>query len=64
MTEYEKLSERINQLPIGYVSRKRINDKEYFYLQWKEEGKSNCRILRPDEVDDIKAQVEERKALT
>lgn len=66
MTDIEKINSielRLLELPDGYVTKKTINDKEYFYLQWTEEGKTRSKILQAEEVEQYKAMVEERKSL-
>ncbi len=67
MTEgYEmirRLEERIAQLPAGYISRKIIKDKERYYLQWRENGKLTSKYIRMEDLEEIRQQIEERKAL-
>ena len=36
MTDINKLEEQIAKLPVGYIIEKVINDKKYYYQQWKE----------------------------
>lgn len=50
-------------LPIGYISRKIINGKERFYLQWTENGKLKSKYIKSGEYDSIEAQVKKRKQL-
>lgn len=64
MSEIEKLEEQIAELPNGCVTRKVINGKVYFYLQWRTPEKNESRILKPEEVELVKAQIENRNALT
>lgn len=47
----------------GYISRKTINGKERFYLQWIENGKIKSRYIKADELDEIRASVERRKQI-
>ena len=35
----KQLKEELARLPKGYISRKMINGKERFYLQWREDGR-------------------------
>lgn len=35
------LEERINALPAGYISKKNINGKTRYYLQWRETSQVN-----------------------
>ncbi len=57
------LRARIAELPGGYVSRKTINGKERFYLQWREDGKLKSKYLKAGEKERIEPLIEERKAL-
>ena len=61
MTRIEKIENQIASLPQGYVTRKVINKKPYFYLQWQSNGKTVSRTLKENEIEVIRAQVEERK---
>lgn len=63
MNKAEELKFHIDQLPQGYVTKKTINGKVYFYHQWREEGKTKSSILQEDEVEQIKEKIEIRKAL-
>ena len=47
----------------GYISRKTINGKERFYLQWIENSKIKSRYIKADELDEIRASVERRKQI-
>ncbi len=47
----------------GYISRKIINGKERFYLQWTENGKLKSRYIKSDELDKMRASVERRKQI-
>ncbi len=57
---YQKM---LSQLPKGNLSYKTINGKKYPYLQWREDGKTKSRIVKPEELSDLKANIEQRKAL-
>ena len=41
----EELEQQIAELPVGYISKKKIHGKERFYHQWTEDGKvrSKCK---------------------
>ena len=43
--EISKLENQISELPAGYISRKIINGKERFYLQWSENGKVKSKYI-------------------
>ena len=63
MDELTKLEERLAELPKGSVCRKVISNKERFYLQWREGTKTKSKYLLPDEVEEMKAAVEERRSI-
>ena len=58
-----RMEERIAELPAGYISKKNINGKERYYLQWRENGKVQSRYIKDTELGMIQEQVEERKRL-
>ena len=64
----EELIARLEKLPKGGITVKRIkgsNGKpyEYHYLQWSENVKQKSRRLKPEELETVKAQLQERKEL-
>ncbi len=59
----QRLEERIALLPAGYISRKMINGKAQYYLQWRENGKLNSKYIREDALEEVRRQIEERKNL-
>ena len=63
MNELMKLEERLAELPKGSVCRKVIYDKERFHLQWREGAKTKSKYLNPDEVEETRVAVEERRAI-
>lgn len=63
MADIKELEEQIAKLPIGYIAEKIINEKKYYYQQWRENGKSKSRCISEDEANTLKPQIEERKKL-
>ena len=64
----EEISKRISMLPKGGITTKKIkknNGKiyEYYFLQWTEDGKQYSKTIKKDELDTVKAKIEERKQL-
>ena len=55
--------EYISQLPQGNITYKKINGKSYPYYQWTQDGKQRSRIVKPEELDDLKQKIEQRKVL-
>lgn len=56
------LQKRIADLPKGCISRKTINGKVRYYNQWYENGKTRGRIIHEEDLDAVKAGIEERRA--
>lgn len=68
--EYDRLNRaiemieiEIEQLPKGYISEKRINQRLYYYLQFREKGKVKSVYLKRDEVDAYRKLIARRKEL-
>lgn len=61
--QIKQIEDELAGLPNGYISKKTINGKERFYLQWTENGKLKSRYIKAAEFDEITAQVEKRKQL-
>lgn len=53
----------IAQLPQGNITYKKINGKIYTYYQWTENGKQRSRVVKPEEFEELKDKIEQRKAL-
>lgn len=47
----------------GYISKKIINGKERFYLQWTENGKLKSKYIKQEELADVRASVDRRREL-
>ena len=59
----EEIKNRINSLPSGGLTTKTIKGNSYIYYQWSENGKQHSRIVKDDEVETLRSQIEERKSL-
>ena len=59
----EEIKNRINSLPSGGLTTKNIKGNPYIYYQWSENGKQHSRIVKDDEVETLRSQIEERKSL-
>ena len=59
----EELEREIALLPSGSIAVKRINDKEYYYHRINENGKRRETYVDFDKVEELRAQIEKRKAL-
>ena len=60
---FEEIKNRINSLPSGGLTTKTIKGNSYIYYQWSENGKQHSRIVKDDEVETLRSQIEERKSL-
>lgn len=52
-----------SSLPKGYISKKVIKGKEYFYLQHKENGKVVSKYISAENLPEVEEQVKRRKQL-
>ena len=63
MTERERIKNRIQELPKGGITFKKINGKPYAYYQWTENGKQRSRRVKDEELDSLAERIAERKEL-
>ncbi len=68
--EYERIQRRMQQidaelseLPKGYISEKKINDRIYYYLQRREKSKIVSEYVRADEIAQMRRMIAYRKEL-
>lgn len=54
---------KLSLLPKGYISKKIINGKEQYYLQWTENGKKKSKYINIKNLDNIKKDISQRKKL-
>ena len=64
----KELIEKIKMLPQGGITTKKIkasNGKEYdyYFLQWRENGKQVSKIIKDNDVEQLKKDIETRKRL-
>lgn len=59
----KEIEQELAGLPVGYISKKIINGKERYYLQWMENGKLKSKYIKSAEFDIMSSQVEQRKRL-
>ncbi len=57
-----ELEQLIADLPAGSITKKTVNGKEYFYHRWTEDKKRREKYIPADELEDFRAQIEQRKA--
>ena len=63
MIQIAELEREIAFLPEGSITKKKIKDKEYYYHRITVNGKRIENYLDFEEVSELKAQIEKRKAL-
>lgn len=63
LNQIAELEREIAILPEGSITKKRINDKEYFYHRITQNGKRSEKYISFEEVPELNAQIEKRKAL-
>ena len=61
--ELLKIQDEIKGLPKGYISKKTINGKIRYYLQWSENKKKKSKYIDDAIVDDLRIKIEKRKEL-
>ena len=57
------LTKQIDALPKGYISKKTIGGKAYYYHQWSENGVKQSHYLKDGEIEPLANQIESRKKL-
>lgn len=63
LKQISELTAQISGLPKGYISRKTISGKAYYYHQWSENGVKQSRYLHDGEIEALAQQIEQRKSL-
>ena len=58
-----RLDAQIDALPRGSISAKKVNGHTYFYHRWYEGKKKREQFIREDELEPLRAQIEQRKEL-
>ncbi len=62
--ELESLKKELETLPKGYISKKIIQGKIRYYLQWSENGKKKSKYIDESIVDALRSQIERRKEIS
>jgi len=63
MNEFEQIESKIAILPKGSITKKVIQGKDRYYLQWREGGKVKNRYVSSAELPELSAQIAQRKEL-
>ncbi len=59
----KRLEQEISTLPIGYISKKKINGKIQHYHQWAENGKVKSKYIKSGELEDLESKINYRREL-
>lgn len=59
----DRMQVEYSELPKGYISRKKINGYECYYLQYRDGSKIVSHYIKPDEFEDLQAAIIKRKSL-
>ena len=63
MANINELLIKLESLPKGYISKKVIHGKEYFYLQYLENGKIISKYIKEQDLDNLKHSLSKRKEI-
>ncbi|MDY0257292.1 hypothetical protein [Gudongella oleilytica] len=68
--EYERMQrirqamqKELEELPQGYISKKKIKGNVYFYLQWRSGSKVLSKYVHPENLVEIEQKIKRRKEL-
>ena len=61
LEEQKELQKKISQTTHGYLSKKSIRGKTYWYLQARKEGRVMSQYIPEEQVEALAASIEERK---
>ena len=63
MNKIEALIQQLSELPKGYISKKTIKGKTYFYWQHLENGKLKSKYIRSSELESFQEALKKREQL-
>lgn len=63
LMEIERLEKEIQSCQKGYISKKIINGKERYYLQWLDNGVIKSKYIKMSELESMKNLIDKRKQL-
>lgn len=61
--EIEEIERALEELPIGSISRKRINGKIQYYHQWYENGEVKSKYVHSNEIKSLQDKMQMKKRL-
>lgn len=62
-TRAAELEQQISALPAGFITKKTVRGKDYFYHRWTENKKQREKYIPADELENFRTQIEWRKEL-
>ena len=63
MKNINELLIELESLPTGYISKKNIHGKDYFYLQYKNNGKLVSKYIKEDDLEKLKEELKRREEI-
>lgn len=63
MDSLNDIYEQLESLLKGYISKKKINGQEHFYLQWRDKNKIRSRYLKKEETPSVEEELFKRDKL-
>ena len=57
----QKYTASLAELPKGTISEKRVNEKTYYYLKYRDGKKVVSRYIGKQEIDALRQQIDRRK---
>ena len=58
-----ELEQQISNLPVGSITKKNVNGREYFYHRWTENRKRREKYIPAEDLENFRARIEQRKEL-
>lgn len=58
LEQLQSMKSKLNSFPQGYISKKTIKGKQYFYLQNRVNGKVVSKYIKEDEVEQISSELQ------
>lgn len=58
-----EIQKQLQTLPKGYITKKKITGKEYYYLQYTSFGKKRSEYLRESEMESVRGKLSDRETL-
>lgn len=63
MKSIDELRNELKRLPNGYISKKTINNRQYYYLQYFDNGRLKSKFVPLSQLDNVTRQITRRKEI-